>query len=240
MNVVISQSMYFPWVGLLEQVRLADIFVHYDDVQFSRGSFTNRVQVKTELGLCWLSVPVKGQRLGQAIDEVQVDDRQPWRKRHRDVLCRAYRLAPFLDDALAVVDSAFDRPSRNLGEVARGSMLSLLSYFGLDLGRRFVDSRALPISGGSSQRVHDIVVSLKGDTYITGHGARRYLDHHLFEDSGINVRYMDYRCERYPQRHGTFTPYVSALDLVANCGKAGLSKICSSTIDWRQFIDGPT
>ncbi|NBX37756.1 MAG: hypothetical protein EBR10_11170, partial [Planctomycetes bacterium] len=50
MRIVISQSMYFPWVGFLEQMSLADIFVVYDDVQFSKGSFTSRVQAKTAAG----------------------------------------------------------------------------------------------------------------------------------------------------------------------------------------------
>ena len=43
--LVISQPMYFPRVGMLEQIRLADHFVYYDDVQFSRGGFSNRVQL---------------------------------------------------------------------------------------------------------------------------------------------------------------------------------------------------
>ena len=88
--VVISQSMYFPWVGLLEQVRLADSFVHYDDVQFDRG-FYNRVQVKTEQGSRWITLPLSNHRRGQKIDEIVVDDNMNWRKRHRDVLLQAYR-----------------------------------------------------------------------------------------------------------------------------------------------------
>ena len=43
MKVVITQPMLFPWVGLLEQIMLADVLVNYADVQFSKGSFTNRV-----------------------------------------------------------------------------------------------------------------------------------------------------------------------------------------------------
>ena len=50
MKVVISQPMLFPWVGMLEQIMLADVFVHYADVQFSKGSFTNRVQIKDSTG----------------------------------------------------------------------------------------------------------------------------------------------------------------------------------------------
>lgn len=44
-RVVISQPMYFPWFGFMAQMSLADVFIWLDDAQFSKGSFTNRVQV---------------------------------------------------------------------------------------------------------------------------------------------------------------------------------------------------
>ena len=53
MILVVSQPMYFPWVGLLEQIRLSDQFVHYDDVQYTRG-FYNRVQVKVPGAIRWM------------------------------------------------------------------------------------------------------------------------------------------------------------------------------------------
>ena len=56
-TVVVSQSMYFPWCGLLDQIRQADVFVYYDDVQLVRG-FCNRVQVKTLQGYKWITVPL--------------------------------------------------------------------------------------------------------------------------------------------------------------------------------------
>ena len=58
-RVVISQPMYFPWFGFMAQMSLADVFIWLDDAQFSKGSFTNRVQVKTDNGLTWMSVPLK-------------------------------------------------------------------------------------------------------------------------------------------------------------------------------------
>jgi len=237
-SVVISQSMYFPWVGLLEQVRLADTFVHYDDVQFDRG-FYNRVQVKTEQGARWITVPLSNHRRGQTIDEITVDNSIDWRRRHRDVLVQAYRKAPFLKDMLGVVDAVFGRPMKTLADLSRASLLALADYFGLRGNRSFLDSRHLGIAGTSSQRLRDIVLAVGGTTYITGHGARNYLDHALLEQAGIAVRYMSYQCIPYPQLHGTFTPYVTGLDLVANCGSEGASVIASPAIDWRQFLDEP-
>jgi len=234
-NIVISQSMYFPWVGMLEQIRLADIFVHYDDVQYSKGSFTNRVQVKTAKGSTWLTLPLKDLRFGQLIDEVLIDDRFDWRARHRDILRQAYLKAPYRDEMLAVVDGVFSRELKTVADVSRHSMLALADYFGL--GRRqFIASRDLPVSGSSSDRVCDIVCHLDGEVYITGHGARNYLDHDLFEKNGVAIRYMQYERTPYPQLHGDFTPYVTALDLVANCGPSGAAFIRSSTTDWRNFV----
>lgn len=238
-KIVISQSMYFPWVGMLEQIRLADVFVHYDDVQFSRGSFTNRVQVKTEHGSAWLTVPLYDHHWGQLIDEIRPDDRRDWRGQHRAMLSRAYANAPHRDEMLALVDKVFEQPARTLADLARASGLALADYFGLANGREFVDSHDLGVAGASSQRVHDIVKALEGDIYITGHGARNYLDHEMFERSGIAVRYMQYLCAPYSQLHGQFNPYVTALDLVANCGRAGAQVIRSQSVDWRTFIGAP-
>jgi hypothetical protein len=232
--VVISQSMYFPWVGLLEQIRLSDVFVYYDDVQFTRG-FYNRVQVKTSRGPQWLTVPLRDQHRGQHIDQVVIDERIDWRSRHREILRRAYDTSSFRDEMLSLVDRVFEKPAETLADVSRASLMELAAYFGLVDERVFLCSTSLAIGGASSKRLHDIVLALKGTTYITGHGALNYLNHQLFEQSGIAVRYMRYRGTFYPQLHGEFTPYVTALDLVANCGRDGIRFIHSETVDWKEF-----
>jgi WbqC-like protein family len=95
--------MYFPWIGQLEQIRAANVFVSYDDVQFTRGFF-NRVQVKVPTGTAWMTVPIRDFHRGQTIDMVRVDDRQDWRTRHLDLLRRSYREAPFAREMLALVE----------------------------------------------------------------------------------------------------------------------------------------
>ena len=238
LRAVISQSMYFPWVGLLEQVRLADVFVHYDDVQFARG-FLNRVQVKTDAGARWLTVPLRRHGRDEPIDALVVDDTQDWRQDHRRQLVQAYHGCPHVDDMLAVFDSVAARPCEKLADIARSSMLALADYFGLRPARGFLRSSDLGVAGRSSERLLGLCQAVGADAYVTGHGARNYLDHGLFDAAGIAVEYMDYRCVPYPQAHGPFTPYVSALDLVANCGPAGRDRICSGTKPWKEFLNAP-
>jgi hypothetical protein len=81
-----------------------------------------------------------------------------------------------------------------------------------------------------------MVVSLGGSRYLTGHGAKNYLEHDLFEQGGVSVEYLNYEKTPYPQLHGDFTPFVSSLDLIANVGRAGVDRIRSGTVPWRQFL----
>ncbi len=237
-NVVISQSMYFPWVGILEQVRIADVFVHYDDVQYSKGGFLNRVQIKTAHGTKWLTIPLRDLSLGQRIDEVLIDNRVNWKAHHRELLRQAYLHAPFCEDMLCIFDQAMSDNHEILSDVSRSSMNALIKYYSLHEGRKFIDVTELNIGDINSKRVLDVTKAVGGTVYITGHGARNYLQHEIFEEQGIKVRYMKYRCTPYPQKHGNFNPYVSALDLIANCGKQGLSVIQSEAINWKEFING--
>ncbi len=237
MKVVISQSMLFPWVGLLEQMRLADVFVHYDDVQFSKGGFVNRVQLKLPEGLRWMTVPLHNFHLGQHIEDVQIRPVEEWSKAHLDMLHRSIGDAPFGRDAMDIAASVYDARHTTLGDLARASMLAISGYFGIDKKTHYIDVKCLDIPGASSERVLSIVKAIGGDTYVTGHGAANYLDHEMLERAGVQVEYMNYKLCPYPQLHGPFTPYVSGLDLVANCGKAGAEKIFSETLPWRAYLN---
>jgi hypothetical protein len=229
--------MLFPWVGMFEQIRLADVFVNYGDVQFSKGGFSNRVQIKTARGIKWMTVPLQEFFLGQSIDEVRVHSVIDWRGQHLDMLRQAYVGAPYLGQMLALVESVYGQPLDTVGELSRRSMEVCCEYFGLYAGRKFIDVGELGIGGAGSPRVLEIVKALGGTRYVTGWGARNYLDHEAFDNASIRVEYMDYQKVPYPQLHGEFTPFVTILDLVANVGKAGLDNIRSGTVFWKGFLE---
>lgn len=234
--VVISQPMYFPWIGMLQQIRLSDIFVYYDDVQYSRGGYLNRVQIKTGQGVRWLTVPLQDFRLGQLINEVRIDNRKDWKRSHFDQLQQCYKAAPFRLDMLDLVDDVFSRSHEVIGDLASASTNALVRYFsGIGDENSFRTSSSLNVPGSSSQRVIDICLALNAKTYLTGHGARNYLNHEAFEENGVAVAYIDYELDEYPQLHDDFTPYVSSLDLIANCGTEGVSLIKGKHESWRSF-----
>jgi hypothetical protein len=146
----------------------------------------------------------------------------------------------FVDEMLHVVENVFSSWACSLEAVTTKSTSALTSYFGVAKNTKYLRSSDLGINGSGSARVLDIVREVGGSIYTTGHGAKHYLDHESFERAGIEVRYMQYSCTPYLQLHGNFTPFVSSLDLIANCGLAGVEYIRPSSTHWRDFIHGST
>jgi hypothetical protein len=237
-SVVISQPMYFPWYGHLEQLKHCDTYVFYDDVQFSKGSVFNRVQLKNGDQKSWMTVPLKNADLGLNINQRLPTEQKDWRNEHLKLFRDLYNNAPFFNDALQVLESV-------LYEYSVGSSLALLSEastkaLALAFGLRHIEykrSSQLGITGHSSQRVADICSLLNATRYITGHGAKHYLDHNLFDTRGISVQYISYGLRQYPQHSGNhFVPYVSALDCIANCGPESNEYLGGSLVSWKAFL----
>lgn len=233
-TVVISQTMYFPWVGMLEQMRVADVFVHLDDADFSKGSFFNRVQIKSAGGPAWLTVPLAEKKLGQRLNETRLAAHD-WQRKHLASLRHSYSKAPFAEDMYSLAERVLRQDHESLASLGAASMESLAEYFDIQPADiRW--SSDLDVPGSGSDRVLEMCRALGADRYVTGHGARKYLDHERFEAAGIRVEYLDYEKRPYDQLHGEFTPFVSALDLVANRGRDGREVICSPAVHWKEFL----
>lgn len=233
-KVVISQPMFLPWIGIFEQIAAGDIFVHYDDAQFPQGrSFCSRVQLKAEEGTRWLSVPVK--RTGkQLIKDVKIDQSKDWKQSHLGLFQHCYRQAQFFDLAMDLLESVY---------AYEGELLSDFCIFGIEkianflkLESSFTLSSSYRFTSSSTQRLLELLTAQQAEIYITGHGAKNYLDHELLESQGINVKYMDYSLKGYGQLYGGFTPYVSVIDLIANTGETASDYILAKTIDWKEFV----
>ena len=237
-KVVISQPMYFPWYGHLEQINHCDIYVFYDDVQFSKGSFFNRVQLKKADSQTWMTVPLVSGGLGSSINERIPHEAKLWREAHLSLFTRLYSSAPFFASAFAVIESVLQSHPKG-GDLASLSELStkaMAKAFGIT-NKRYLRSSELNVKGSGSRRVLDICSTLGASEYITGHGARKYLDHDLFDEQGISIQYMSYGKKPYPQCGGsTFIPYLSSLDCLANCGADAINFLSGSLVPWKDYI----
>jgi hypothetical protein len=238
MVVAINQPCYLPWRGHFALMKAADVFVFYDDVQFTSNtsrSFFARVQLKTAAGRRWLTVPVqKRGRFGQRIDEVEIAEDGRWSTRHATAIRQALGGAPFAEAIAPVLDALTARRWPRLAELTIQTTRLMAQLLGLR--GETLQSSALGVAGAGSARVLATCRALGATRYVTGHGALDYLDHEAFEAAGIDVQYMDYDLSPYRQLHGAFEPYVTALDVLANAGPEAPAHVRARTVPWREMV----
>lgn len=223
-TLAVLQPGYLPWLGFFDQMMRSDVFVYYDDIQYDKHGWRNRNRIKTPNGPQWLTVPVldKG-RHGQLLLEAEIDARVPWARKHLAAIRQNYARAPFLDDYWAGLETLLQRPWRFLVDIDIAAVELMCQW--MDIRPCIVRSSELGVTGERSERLLMLCQHFNATTYLSGNAAQDYLDTALFEGHGIRVEWQNYHHPVYPQQHGKFIPYLSALDLLFNVGQASRQAI---------------
>ncbi len=228
MKLAVMQPCYLPWRGYFALMKLADAFIHLDDVPLPQGrSYQTRVAIKTANGRHWLTVPVTHES-NQLIRDVQIVD-DGWRQKHLRTLQQE------LPAAAPVVADLYARSWTKMADFNIAATRRLAESLSIQLPGATFRSSDCRVEGTGWQKILNLCKATGATQYITGHGASQYFDHEAFDDAGIEVLYLDYDLSPYPQPHGTFDPYVTVLDLLAHAPDPSAA-VHAELVPWRTFI----
>lgn len=224
MKVVILQPSYIPWRGYFDQIRRADLFIFYDDVQYDKNGWRNRNQIKTSSGKQWLTIPVhsKGVTKGIPIKDVRIDQSKPWRKKHLNSLSYAYAKAPYFKEYLPWLESIYNREDEFLSEFTISTTKEIAQKLGIHSTRFMCSSEIKNVKGKKTERVIQILKHVGADHYLSGPSAKDYIDYAAFDEARISLEFMDYDYPAYHQLHPPYDPFVSILDLIFMQGDESL------------------
>ena len=216
-TLAVLQPGYLPWLGFFEQMKRADVFVFYDDVQYDKNGWRNRNRIKGPKGAEWITVPVlqKG-RMGQILKDVEIDNRGPWPQKHLRTLRERYAKAPYVDDVIDDLGEILERRWLRLADLD----IEIIGLMGRWLGIETITHRSsdLALSGDRNGRLLELSKFFGASRYYSGASAKSYLDTSLFSDQGITVQWQTYDHPVYRQQHGDFVSHLSAIDLIFNEG----------------------
>lgn len=222
MKVTIHQPQFLPWLGYLEKIARADLFVVLDQVQFKKQEWQNRNRIRTADEWQWLTVPVH-QRFGQRIHEVHVNRQVDWRRRHLRALALHYAKAPYRDLALAGLRRLYETDWERLVDLNLAVIRWLLETFQITTPVRLASE--LSLRDQPTDRLIDICRAVGAATYLAGPGAEQYLDRPRFERSGLRLELQRFQHPVYIQCYDPFIPGMSALDLLLMEGPSGFRKL---------------
>ena len=221
MLVTGHQPNYLPYPGFFEKIARADLFVLVDNVQFvKRGPFgwIHRNRIKVGSAWEWLTVPVltKG-KFTQTIRETEINNAEPWRRKHWRTIERSYARAPCFSLYADEWKRVYEREWKWLWELSAEVLRLVLKALSIDTPVRIASE--LGIQGKGSEYVLDLCRKTGATAYLSGVHGRDYLDEPSFREAGVSLMFQDFPPLRYRQTPPEpFLENLAILDLLFNCG----------------------
>lgn len=227
MIVAIHQPNYFPWLGYFHKIAAADVLVFLDDVQFSKNSYTNRVQILGNRKARWLTVPVSV-HFGDRVNEVR-PARSDWVGAHLDTLCTFYRRAHAFRAVWPRITEIYNGlPQGDLAAINRALIEAVAGELGLAC--RFQNSSEMEAGGatGDDRLVRLVSQVASNACYLSGQGGAKYQDPEKFARAGLGFRNSDFTHPAYDQGGAGFTAGLSVIDAAFRVGWTGTAELLAN------------
>lgn len=217
-KIAILQSNYIPWKGYFDLINMVDVFVLYDDAQYTRRDWRNRNKIKSPQGLKWLSIPIESKgKYFQKINETKVSN-ESWAEKHWQSIKLCYSRSKYFDAYKDFFESIyFNCNEKSLSEINYKYIAAICEL--MDIKTKIKWSSDYELVEGKTERLLDICEQEKASIYISGPAAKDYLNLSLAAQMEINIEWMDY--SDYPEYSQLYSPFkhdVTILDLIFNEG----------------------
>lgn len=219
MIVHINQPRFMPALNYFQRMLLADVFIYRDDVQFQPKDWESRNKIKTKDGWMWLTVPMQNCPIGTNICEAKIDNSTDWARKMLAAIRCNYGKAPYFNEYFPGFCEAIAKRWDYLADLNWAIIDMFCDAWKLEC--LFVTATELDCHGDKDGILIEMLKKLGADTYLSGAEGRNYNRPEEWAKAGIKLTYHDYEPVPYPQQFGGFIPWMSALDLLMNCGADG-------------------
>jgi hypothetical protein len=216
-KIAIHQPDLFSYYGFFDKIYKCDelIFLDHVQIQISRKAWTNRDRIKTTRGIRWFVVPLEKVSCNK-INDIYISSDHKWKSSFLNLIYENYKNAKFFNEIYRFVEECFLINEQKLIDFN----LKILSKIFIKLGikKKIHLSSQLNPEGHKNLMLINLIKNINGDVYLSGAGAKAYIDENFFLSHNIKVLWNTFSAPVYEQLHGKFEKDLSILDILFNCG----------------------
>ncbi len=209
----IHQPNYIPYLGLFHKINQSDIFVFYDNAQYTKGDYHNRNTIKTANWESLLTIPVQVS-LWDKINEVKLNKKAVLK--HLKTIDQSYKKAEYYSDVFPFLKELFEYETDNLASFNENFIVKVCEYIWINT--KFIKlSEILPnLETSSTEALVEICKAVNATEYISWSWWKNYIESDKFENNWIKLNFQDFNHPEYKQLWWDFKPYMSIIDLLLN------------------------
>lgn len=225
MNIAIMQPYLFPYIGYWQLINAADVFVVYDDIQYTKKGWINRNRIFSNGKPMLFSIPLKSDS-----DFLDVKDRIIANNADKVIakilrqIMSSYIKSPYFSDVYPLIESCFKLKEENLFKYILNSILCVCDY--LKLNTKIIVSSELKID--REQKGKDRVIAtckkLNASCYINAIGGMGLYDRECFKSENVELFFLKTLAHEYQQYNFSFVNGLSIIDLLMFCSISELKE----------------
>jgi hypothetical protein len=191
MKVTIHQPEHACWLGLIDKISKADVFVIMDEVQFEKNYFQNRNKIRTKIDWTWLTVPVEKHN-HKPINQVKIANETNWRSKYLGLLKENYGKSINFKKYYATIESIISKDWVYLSDLNIELLKFFLAEFNVTTKVILMSELNLPAMADGTEKCLQICKAVSATTYLSGTSGRDYLDVTKFTENNIKVEFHDF------------------------------------------------
>jgi hypothetical protein len=193
LRVAIHQPNFLQGSRWLNKLANCDIFVSLNTVDFDKENFQHRNKILLNGKDTWVTIPID-HKSPKCLKDIEVA-RTAWDERIIEQITAAYGKNPWFKEwqmrwILQTIEAG--GRLRFLDDICRDMTDTLKCILGIDTP--LIDASSLSYPGAKAEGVLNICKELKATEYLSGVGAREYMEPILpkFEEAGIKIIWQDF------------------------------------------------
>ena len=212
------QPTFLPWIGYFKLISEVDIFIFFDDAQYSKSSWHNRNRLLVKNNINWLTLPIKKKSLNTSINNTTIDFTKDWKSMIISKIENAYQNHDFFNDLNFLKYFIMNFSGDSLG-ILNIDLIKLISNK-MDISSSFKLASSFNIDSKRTDKIIEICILNHASEYVSPIGAKEYLkEDGNFIKSKIKLSFFDYKPKIYDQiNQKEFVSHLSIIDLIANIG----------------------
>lgn len=228
-RVAIMQPYFLPYLGYWQLLNVVDIFVVYDNIQFTKKGWFNRNYMLSKGQKCLFSLPLKKDSDFLNVDERHLaDDSHVMIEKTLRVIAESYKKSPFFEQTFPLIQDIFRFADKNLFRFIKHSIDRITAHLSIDTQIIISSDIGIDHALRAEEKVIALCKKLNATSYINPIGGLSLYDPVRFQKNGVQLSFLNTLCPHYPQMSPKFVSHLSILDLLMQVGVDGVNSTLNS------------
>ena len=215
MKVAIMQPYFLPYIGYWQLMHEADVFVVYDEIEYTRKGWMNRNRYLLNDKWEYFTLPLKKDSDFLPVNKrFLCSDIADAKQKIIRKLKASYQKAPEFQNCWSLFEHMFRHEETNLFRFVLHSITEIKSALGINTEIIVSSSIDFDNSLKAQDKIIEICKSVGAREYINPIGGVALYDPDAFDIHGIQLMFHRAIPKPYRQYNNDFVPFLSILDVM--------------------------